>query len=96
MQCRCIFSCSLPGGAQGKFRFRGRCRRRRDGEGKAPSLRELAKPSGFDGRSFFSTQKGSGSRFWEPLLAVISGVFVAQDLSTGASRPEPRWTGCKR
>ena len=42
---------SVPGGAQGKFRFRGRCRRRRDGEGKAPSLRELAKPSGFDGRS---------------------------------------------
>ena len=71
-------------------------RRRRDGEGEAPSLRELAKPSGFDGRSFFRTQKGSGSRFWEPLLAVISGVFVAQSLSTGASRPEPRWTGCKR
>ena len=87
---------SGPGGAQGKFRFRGRCRRRRDGEGKAPSLRELAKPSGFDGRSFFRTQKGSGSRFWEPLLAVISGVFAAQGLSTGASRPEPRWTGCKR
>lgn len=43
-----------------------------------------------------NTQKGSGSRFWEPLLAVISGVFVAQGLSTGASRPEPRWTGCKR
>ena len=87
---------SVPGGAQGKLRFRGRCRRRRDGEGEAPSLRELAKPSGFDGRSFFRTQKGSGSRFWEPLLAVISGVFVAQSLSTGASRPEPRWTGCKR
>ena len=87
---------SVPGGAQGQFRFRGRCRRRRDGEGKAPSLRELAKPSGFDGRSFFRTQKGSGSRFWEPLLAVISGVFAAQGLSTGASRPEPRWTGCKR
>ena len=118
IQCRCIFSCSLPeslrafwagrpkgrrappgsvpGGAQGKFRFRDRCRRRRDGEGKAPSMRELAKPSGFDGRSFFRTQKGSGSRFWEPLLAVISGVFVAQGLSTGASRPKPRWTGCKR
>ena len=87
---------SVPGSAQGQFRFRGRCRRRRDGEGKAPSLRELAKPSGFDGRSFFRTQKGSGSRFWEPLLAVISGVFVAQGLSTGASKPEPRWTGCKR
>ena len=29
-------------------------------------------------------------------FSVISGVFVAQGLSTGASRPEPRWTGCKR
>ena len=65
---------SVPGGAQGKFRFRGRCRRRRDGEGKVPSLRELAKPSGFDGRSFFSTQKGSGSRSQEPLPAVLWGM----------------------
>ena len=77
---------SVPGGAQGKFRFRGRCRRRRDGEGepspkgkgypcgKAPSLRELAKPSGFDGRSFFRTQKGSGSRSQEPLPAVLWGM----------------------
>lgn len=52
----------------------GRCRRRRDGEGKAPSLRALAKPSGFDGRSFFNTQKGSGSRSQEPLPAVLWGM----------------------
>ena len=40
----------------------------------APSLRELAKPSSFDGRSFFRTQKGSGSRSQEPLPAVLWGM----------------------